>query len=125
MATTVVFSKNIGQIKWSISISHLKLGVYRALLFNASNKVLEKWEDQRTDDSLPDSFEIKTPLTDLSGCTLWWECIVSDPSDNGGPYVCTVTILQNGNVIGQDPTTGEVPAGKGKLDSVGDQVSFT
>jgi hypothetical protein len=125
MATTVVLMKNAGQIKWSISVSHLKLGVYRALLFNSANVVLEKWENQRTDDNLPDTFEIQTSPENLPGCILWWECIVSDPSNNGGPYVCIVTITQNGTSIGQDQTTGEVPDGNGKLDSVGGQVSFT
>jgi hypothetical protein len=125
MATTVVLMKNAGQINWSISVSHLKLGVYRALLFNSANVVLEKWENQRTDDGLPDTFEITTSPENLPGCILWWECIVSDPGNNGGPYVCTVTITQNGTSIGQDQTTGEVPAGNGKLDSVGGQVSFT
>lgn len=124
MAATVTIKKNGGPCTWSLSVSQLKLGVYRGILFNGSNKVLEKWNDQRTDDSLPDTFKIKTPAADLPGCTLWWDCIVSDPCDNGGPFICTVSVLQNDIVIGMDPVAGEVPGGNGKLIRVGDQISF-
>ena len=124
MASAAKIIPEGGPVSWSIRVSNLKLGVYRALLFDASNVVLEKWERQRTDDDLPDEYTVKTSPAELLGATLWWECIVSDPSDQGGVYRCAVSVTQSGDILCQDVITGDVPAGNGKLDIVGDQISF-
>lgn len=124
MAAIARIIQNGGPVSWTIRVSNLKLGVYRALLFDAGNVVLEKWERQRTDDDLPDEFTVSSAPPLLLGATLWWECIISDPSDQGGSYRCTVSVIQSGNTLCQDVISGDIPAGNGKLDIVGDQISF-
>jgi hypothetical protein len=124
MAVEVKLNQRGGPVTWSFSVSNLNLGVYRALLYNAANKVLERWEDQRTDDNMPDLFTITTPANELKGTTLWWQCIVSDPNDKGGPYTCTISVEQDSVRIGNDRTSGTIPPGEGKLDTVGDQITF-
>ena len=124
MANTAKIDPNGGPVFWSIAITHLKLGVYRGLIYDKTNTVLEKWEDQRTDDSIPDRFQITTPPKQLIGGTLWWQCMVSDPSNTGGPYVCNVSVDQDGKVLCLDAAAGNVPAGSGQIDPIGDQISF-
>lgn len=124
MAAQAKIDPKGGVVSWSITISHLKVGIYQATLFDSANVVLQKWEDQRTDDSLPDEFEIKAKPSELVGGTLWWQAIVIDPTDAGGPYVGTVAIMQDRKVICQDSSLGSVPPGKGKMDSFTDQITF-
>jgi hypothetical protein len=124
MAANAKINPNGGPCSWSISVSHLKVGVYRAILFDNKGTILKTWKDQRTDDSLPDTFPMRIKPKRLQGTTLWWQCIVSDPSDQGGLYTCTVSIQQDGNTLCQDQINGQVPAGNGKVDFVGDQISL-
>ena len=124
MANQAKIDPKGGPIFWNISVTHLKLGVYRGLVYDKTNKVLQNWDDQRTDDSIPDRFQISASPNQLIGGTLWWQCLVSDPSDNGGPYVCSVSVEQDGNILCQDAVAGNVPAGSGQLDPKGDQISF-
>lgn len=124
--STVKINPNGGKCSWTLSLNQLKVGVYTAILFNSNNKVLERWDNppQRTDDGIPDTFVIKTQSSKLKDAVLWWDCIASDPTDQGGPYVCTVSISQDGKILSQDPVTGNIPAGNGKLDHVADQIIF-
>ncbi|MEO5928535.1 MAG: hypothetical protein ABIR47_01265 [Candidatus Kapaibacterium sp.] len=113
-----------GPVSWSIIISHLKVAVYRALLMDSTNTVVQKWEDQRTDDSIPDTFELTQPVAKLAGCYLWWQAVVMDPSDAGGPYVGSVTVTQDGNMLCSESAPGTIPPGKGMADLYADQVQF-
>jgi len=124
MANQAKVDPKLGTVSWSLSVSNLKLGVYRARLFDASGKVLEPWNDQRTDDSIPDKFDMKTAPDKLPGCTLWWQAVISDPNDEGGPFVCVVTIEQNRTALCQDAVPGNIEAGSGQLKSIGDQIKF-
>ena len=125
MANQATVNPTGGKVSWAITVTHLKVGVYRALLYDTSNTILEKWEDQRTDDSLPDKFQIQTAPNQLAGCVLYWEAEVSDPSDTGGPYVCTVSVEQDGSVLCQDAVSSSVKPGSGQRDPIGDQITFT
>lgn len=124
MANQGTVNPNGGNVTWALTISHLKAGVYRALVYDSSNTILEKWEDQRTDDNLPDTFTIQTPASKLKGCVLYWEAEVYDPSDEGGPYVCTISVEQDGSVFCQDAVSSQVSPGSGQRDPIGDQISF-
>jgi hypothetical protein len=124
MANQAKIDPNGGPVYWSISVSHLKLGVYRGLVYDKTNTVLQKWEDQRTDDSIPDRFQIAAPAKQLIGGTLWWQCLISDPSDSGGPYVCSVSVEQDAKVLCLDAVAGNVLAGSGQMDPIGDQITF-
>jgi len=124
MASSAKVNPSGGSVNWAISISHLKVAVYRALLFDTSNNCIEQWNNQRTDDSVPDTFALKTKPKDLPGCVLHWEAIVMDPSDTGGPYVCTVAIIQDGKILCQDAVSSSIDQGSGQMDFIADQVTF-
>lgn len=124
--TKVKINPKGGQCTWTLSLSHLKLGLYSGLLFDAKSHVIkeDRYENQRTDDSLPDSFTLKTPAAKLIGCILRWDCIVSDPGNSGGPYNCIIAIQQDGKIISQDSVPSTVPPGKGKSDYICDEIVF-
>jgi hypothetical protein len=124
MASQAKIDPKGGSLFWNISVSQLKLGVYRGLIYDKSNTVLQKWDDQRTDDSVPDRFQISAPPNQLIGGTLWWQSLISDPSDIGGPYVCKLSIEQDGKILCKDTVPGNVGVGSGQMDPIGDQISF-
>ena len=124
MANTARVNKSGGQVFWSISISHLMVARYQAFLYDKGGVLKEKWDHQRTDDSLPDRFQIKTPASDLPGSVLSWDAVVMDPTDKGGQYVGTVIIDQDGNTLCVEAAPGMVPAGNGKVDIFADEIQF-
>ncbi|HUI28924.1 MAG TPA: hypothetical protein VLX91_01815 [Candidatus Acidoferrales bacterium] len=124
MANTAKIDPKGGTVTWTFSVTHLKLGIYNGLVYDSSGVVLEPWNDQRTDDSIPDRFVMKTNPTKLIGGSLWWDSFISDPSDSGGPFVCTVSVEQGGNVLCQDAAPGVVPPGSGQIVHKGDQITF-
>jgi hypothetical protein len=99
--------------------------VYRALLYDSSNTILEKWDDRRTDDSSSGKFTITTSPDKLKGCVLYWEAEVSDPRDAGGLYVCTIRVEQDESVVCLDAISGIVKSGSGQRDPIGNHVVFT
>jgi len=124
MANSAKIDPAGGPVTWTFSVTHLKLGIYDGVVYDSSDVVQETWNDQRTDDSVPDRFTMKTDPGKLIGGSLWWNSFVSDPSDDGGPFVCTVSVEQGGNVLCQDAVAGEVPSGSGQIIHIGDQITF-
>ena len=124
MANTARVNPSGGPAYWSITISHLMVAAYRGRLHGANGAVLQKWDDQRTDDSLPDRFQITVPTPNLPGCILSWDAYVMDPTDKGGPFVGTVTVDQDGSVLCVESAPGEVPAGNGKVSLYADEIRF-
>jgi hypothetical protein len=124
VATQSKVDPSRGPVSWSLSVSNLKLGVYHAMLYDATGNVLERWDDMRTDDGVPDTYKISTLPAALPGCTLWWQAVISDPSNAGGPFVCVVTTSQGGEVTASDAVSGTVGEGSGQLQLVGDQIKF-
>jgi hypothetical protein len=124
MAQQATLDPTQNNLTWSITIGGLKVAVYRAVLVSNTNVVLEVWNDQRTDDSVPDVFPIVTPSPALVGGVLWWQAIVMDPTDAGGTYTGTVTVLQHGVPIATVTATKTVPAGAGASDLFTDEIKF-
>lgn len=124
MANSARVNGSGGPVFWSITISQLKVATYQAKLIAANGAVLQKWVDQRTDDSLPDRFQISTLPASLPGCILSWDSYVMDPADKGGPYVGTVTIDQDGGPLCVESAPGEIPPGNGKVDLFADEITF-
>lgn len=124
MANTARVNPSGGQAFWSMTISHLMVAAYRARLYGSNGALLQKWDDQRTDDSLPDKFQITVPPASLTGCVLSWDAYVMDPGDKGGPYVGTVTVDQDGTPLCVESAPGEVPPGNGKVSLYADEIKF-
>lgn len=125
MANQIQINPNGGAVSWSITIDRQMVALYRALLLGANSTAVERWNDQRTADGVPDSFTISLPVSQLSGCILWWQAIVTDPTNNGGAYTGTVQIHQDGAVLGSVQAQGSVPAGAGKMDLFADELTIT
>ncbi len=124
MSNTVRVDPSGGSVYWSLTISHLMVASYRARLYDSNGAIIQKWDDQRTDDSLPDRFQIQAQPRNLSGCILSWDAYVMDPSDKGGAYVGTVTVDQEGSVLCVESSPGEVPQGNGKVSLFADEIRF-
>ena len=124
MANTATIDPKAGPVSWSLSITHLKLGIYEGVVYDNSKSATENWEAQRTDDSLPDRFQMKTAPANLIGGALWWQCVVSDPNNEGGPFVCVVAVEQKGQVLCQDAVAGTIDPGSGQIQFIGDQIKF-
>ena len=107
--------------QWSITISHLKIAVYQAVLYDANDVVLKTWQHQRTDDSIPDIFDFDQDFN-LNLAHLWFQAVVMDPADQGGPYIATVSLIQNGQPVDSYTYAGQVPNGAGKFDAFVDEV---
>jgi len=109
------------KIWWGIKISNLRVAVYRAVLFDKSGVVLMTWDHQRTDDSIPDQFDFKAGLA-LDQSHLWFQAIIMDPTDTGGPYNAEVSILQDKNVVDSYTHSGTIPPGDGAMDQFSDEI---
>jgi len=116
MAKVIRINPNGGRVYFGVRVDSHKVGFYRASLIDANNKVVHRWEGQRTDDRIPDMFPIELPPSQLKGNILWVELNVGDPTSNGGTYKAEVGIFQDKNLIGGDDYDGNVPAGKHRLD---------
>ena len=125
MAANAKVDPKGGKVSWSMTITNLMLGIYHARHYGPMKTVLEKWDDQTTDDSIADTFLLKTLPSKLKGGILWWQCNIADPTDKGGKCVCIVTVLQDGKILCQDAVAVEIPPGSGQIDAKGDQISFT
>ena len=124
MANSAQVNGSGGPVFWSITVSQLKVATYQAKLMAPNGTVLEKWTDQRTDDSLPDRFQISSPPASLPGCILSWDSYVMDPTDKGGGYVGTVAVDQDGRPLCVESASGQIPSGNGKADLYADEIRF-
>jgi hypothetical protein len=122
MAVRISINPQGGKVSWSILVSHLKLGVYRAYLYGSSKDI---WDKQNTADSIPDTFQFKTSPQNLVDKTFWWEVLLSDPTDAGGQCIVHIQIEQEGQVIGTETVTATIPLGAGKLEWCGDTIKFS
>jgi hypothetical protein len=109
--------------EWEITISHLKIGVYQAAYFDPNGTLLQEWKYQRTDDSQPDRFAFNTGMS-LPGGHFWFQAVVIDPAHTGGPFDCTINVLQKGAIVGSRTYSGNVPSGAGLFGAASANISL-
>ncbi len=114
-----------GPVTWSIKITHLKMAVYKAILFDPSNQHLQVWDNERTDDSKPDSFTVQVLSSNLDNCGLYWKATVGDPAEIGGEYSAIISIMQDGILLENDSVHGSIPPGKGMTQTISSVIKFS
>lgn len=111
------------KVYWGIKIDNLMVGFYRAAVYNTRNRIYT-WEPQRTADEIPDHFEIPFSANELISLQLVVQIQVGDPSNNGGNCQAHILIVQDGNLIKDLKYDRTIPAGRGQMAFVGDQIKF-
>lgn len=86
MPTQVNINMQGSNIKWFLTIDHLKVATYRAYLLDSNNREIEKWIDQRTDDQLIDTFTLNISPENLIRVLLLIQAIIVDSAHQGDPY---------------------------------------
>jgi hypothetical protein len=113
-----------GRVEWRITVDHLRVAVYRAVLLDRVGRPLDRWVDHRTADAVPDEFRIERGPPSLDGCILWWQAITFDPNGAGGPYTVTVDVAQDGAIPCSVPLSGTIKPGEGKSSFVASEITF-
>jgi len=118
-----------GKVSWGFKTNNQTVAYYRAALIDPNkpdpkDRVLKRWEHQRTADNVPDHFEIPFEAAEIVGCHLWIQAVIFDPTYAGKNYTSEIAVAQNGNFILNESYPGSVPAGKGKANGNTDEIVF-
>lgn len=121
---TIGIKKDGPPIEWGFWVDNIKVAYYEAVLISPTNKVLKRFERQRTGDNTPDHFTIKVAPDKLNNCTLWVRSIIMDPVYKGGNYNAHLVLKQGDHILADFPYSGNIPPGNGKVDGISDEIKF-
>jgi hypothetical protein len=108
MPTNTATLKSDGGVpQVEIIVGHAHFAKFEFSLYDATGQNPKTIGQGVNNDTVPDVFDIGSPVSALDKCTVFWQAAIASPT--GSPneqYSVFIRVIQDGNIVGSDSKTG-------------------